>query len=433
MCRVRADMKTSIQSLCLASITLIPAVAMGQFGEGRVANGKKALACDAPPVVYVKGCTGTLVHPQVVVYAAHCGKTGSVVFGESKRGKTVKTKKCGTNPKFSWNPPTSQWDWAYCVLAEPVKDVPIVPIAYGCEKELFTKSGQEVLQIGYGETGRKDPGIKYWGMSELSRVSGGTITVSDANGVVACPGDSGGPLMVRAKDGGWRTVGILSTYNGRCGKGGMNTYADIEDALPWLEKESGFDLTPCFDSDGKWEPGPDCGGFYAGTPGSPQGTWGDMCKGTEVSGKSTTCGKNGDEGGEGDKEKDEDKSKDEEKDKSKEGEGEGSTGEDSSEGDSGEGSAGDTTGAEEESSESKEPDESPEPSDQTPDESEKEDSETTGSTPESEAVSPEETEKSKGADDREGDDSGCALGGGARPISLFGMLGLLWGSIRRRK
>lgn len=254
----------------------------------RVANAKAAKECDFPPVVYVGGCTGTLVHPRVVVYAWHCGKVRQVKFTESARGKgfSAPIEKCVTYSGGT----TNARDWAYCLLKEEVKGVPIVPIVAGCEYEMISKAGQEVVQVGFGKTHNSGAGKKHWGVSRVTSVKGDVVTVGDENSVVACPGDSGGPLMVRMEDKSWRTIGILSTYNGRCGAGGVNWYADAHTAIKWIEKDSGVDITPCFDSDGKWEPGPDCGGFYAGEGGSPKGNWSNKCEGTEVSGRSTTCG-----------------------------------------------------------------------------------------------------------------------------------------------
>lgn len=259
-----------------------------QTFTSRVANANKAKECDFPPVAYVKGCTGTLIHPEIVIYAWHCGRPSSVKFAESggsRKGFSVRAS-CKTVPGGR----TNSKDWAYCKLAKPVKEIPIVPVVAGCEYEMISKAGQEVVQVGFGKTHNTRAGTKHWGISEVTEVSGGVVTVGDKNSVVACPGDSGGPLMVRMKDKSWRTIGILSTYNGRCGKGGVNWYADVQKAISWIEEDSGVDVTPCFNKEGKWEPGPDCGGFYAGDAGDAKGTWANKCEGTPRSGRSSTCG-----------------------------------------------------------------------------------------------------------------------------------------------
>lgn len=59
-------------------------------------------------------------------------------------------------------------------------------------------------------------------------------------------------------------------------------------AVPWIEKESGIDITPCFDVDGTWNPTDDCGRFPL-DPGAT-GSWENACGGGPVGKMSSTCG-----------------------------------------------------------------------------------------------------------------------------------------------
>jgi hypothetical protein len=59
--------------------------------------------------------------------------------------------------------------------------------------------------------------------------------------------------------------------------------------LDWVEQTSGFDVTPCHDADGSWDPGPDCGGFHSGGS-AGAGDWGGWCDGTSETGMCDTCG-----------------------------------------------------------------------------------------------------------------------------------------------
>lgn len=289
-----ASMSTGLLALSLLS----PQAALASIDDGielQVSNGKQAAECVFPGVVLLGNCTGTLVHPKVVVYAAHCGKRQSVTLTHaSGKGKRLAVERCNTNPRYG-SASQEHLDWAYCILKEEATDWPIIPVAAGCEMDMLAKSGGEVVQCGFGRSNDGGPsfGRKRYAASKISRVSKGEITVGDSGGVVACPGDSGGPLLARLEDGSWRTIGITSTYNGRCGSGGMNTYANIASALSWIEKDSKIDITPCFDDNQEWKPGPGCGGFFAGDMDSASGSWSNACKGTEVSGLSTTCGSQG--------------------------------------------------------------------------------------------------------------------------------------------
>lgn len=250
-----------------------------------IIGGQRAATCAWPTVVRLGGCTGNLVHPEVVIYAAHCGRPGSVTFTEAGGGLSVGAQ-CQTYPGYD---DTQGTDWAVCRLSEPV-NLPVTPIIYGCELDMLGP-GTEVAIVGFGATSDAGGfGTKYWADTYINVVEETTIGVG-GQGIAACPGDSGGPLMVQLADGSYRTAGITSTYGGTCGT--PNVYARPDKALPWFESVVGIDLTPCHDSaTGDWDPGPDCTGFYAGgSEGS--GNWGsaqNSCGGTPASGPSDSCG-----------------------------------------------------------------------------------------------------------------------------------------------
>lgn len=266
----------------------------------RIAHGETVKSCGFAPVILgPKNCTATLVHPKLVICAAHCGtQIRSVSFGEStmKPGRRVAVDYCKKHPEHPDNEGT---DWSFCVLKEEVTDIPIIPPAFGCELDEHFKVGQKVTQVGFGANQGKHPqvtggGIKRWGENEITEMGfthADNIKVGpNSKNVVGCPGDSGGPLLVKVKDGSWRTVAIASRYSGNCGaENPFNIYAGIKKAVTWIEKESKIDITPCFDSDGTWNPTKECGGFYSGGSGV-EGSWDSGCKDAPKSGYSSTCG-----------------------------------------------------------------------------------------------------------------------------------------------
>ena len=80
--------------------------------------------CQWPATVLMSGCSGTLIHPEVVLYAAHCPNTNAIGFGVSGDDRQVATSFCLGAPEY---PGMSGFDYKFCRLAEPVTDVPVRP------------------------------------------------------------------------------------------------------------------------------------------------------------------------------------------------------------------------------------------------------------------------------------------------------------------
>lgn len=268
---------------------------------------------DATPVM----CTGSLIHPGVVMTAAHCispeRPVVAVGFGEHGQStgvpaRTVEVIECVGNPEYYAGPGA---DVGYCLLADPVFDVPIVPLMSGCEVDALVE-GTEVVIVGFGatygelidkatgEVATEGIGPKRWTTQRVDFIdeSREEINLSGPNGSQsACFGDSGGPGLVRLADGSWRvfgTGGHLYDPGGLppplekgnlCGTGAAYGFAPF--VLDWLEAETGIDLTPCWD-DGVWAPNPEC----STSPLAPDegfGFWATGCSGGPVGGGEPVC------------------------------------------------------------------------------------------------------------------------------------------------
>ena len=228
-------------------------------------------------------CTGTLVHPRVVLYAAHCGTDFTrVEFGE-RLGEGYMADVTGCRRAIATDE-VSPMDYAYCELARPVDGVPIAPVLYGCEADTLTP-GREVVIVGFGQDESGQTGVKRAATTTFSGTDRGMLVVG-GDGVSPSFGDSGGPAFVRLDDGTWRAFGVVS---GGEGPGRASYYVDMRNAAAWVEQQSGHDLTPCHASTGTWQPGYECGGFAIDP--TAGGTWEDQCGGADaLSGRSSTCG-----------------------------------------------------------------------------------------------------------------------------------------------
>ena len=82
----------------------------------------------------------------------------------------------------------------------------------------------------------------------------------EAEGVGACPGDSGGPALVTLRKDDRsvvRVAAIISTGAAGCEQGSV-TLEVVGPFVSWIEARTGLDLSPCGGPDGAWSPTPAC-------------------------------------------------------------------------------------------------------------------------------------------------------------------------------
>ena len=244
-------------------------------------GGNEAPTCRLPTVVAFRTedakCSGVLVHPEVVVTAAHCVVAGAskIHFGEhfDPEAFGVETTDCFAHPDYLASGSPSD-DIGVCRLARPVPGLPRIPLLAGCADQAL-RAGTTTIVAGFGIPADGEAfGVKRYAITALADDlrRDDTFHAGDAS-VDGCLGDSGGPAIVRVADGTWRVAGVLTSAP-ECGDG-PGLYAAVHPRLAWLEEVSGVDLTPCHDADGRWAGDPGCDA--AADPLASTGTWDADC------------------------------------------------------------------------------------------------------------------------------------------------------------
>lgn len=267
-------------------------------------GGDEVDSCGWPSVVYLSSgsgaCTGTLIHPQVVLTAAHCvadGVPSTVRFGENAQTaqQLVGTQTCRQGP--GWIGATNQGqDYAYCLLEAPVTSVPIIPVVSGCEASAVYP-GARIAHVGFGRDENGESGRKKMLELTITNVTPQGELLSGTPNQIICNGDSGGPTFVyldpaQGGDGSWRVAAIHSWAQGadpvepNCTGTAGSVLAT--QAIAWIEQDSGIDITPCADGD-IWSPTAHCSGLPV-TPWLGEGTYTTECTTPQVVPWGATCG-----------------------------------------------------------------------------------------------------------------------------------------------
>jgi secreted trypsin-like serine protease len=235
--------------ICIVSIASTPAAeARGPAAQASVIGGQEATPGSFPFMAFVvyfekEGgaivCSGSVIAPRVVLTAAHCTYdeqksalneaagyvvvTGAVNWTYPERQLSEVTQLI---PYPKWAPGTARDDFgdaALLVLATPTT-APPVALAKPSDTR-YRRLGTHARVAGWGDTFFEQPEPTeslMWAKTlvESDRCEGlwGRICAIDfpraKSGV--CHGDSGGPLFVSDRKGGWVEIGITEAGFGTC-------------------------------------------------------------------------------------------------------------------------------------------------------------------------------------------------------------------------